>query len=286
MLLYFNLYKLLFCGFIFRKLKTSEHDKKTPVDFLIFLIATSQYLPSLMSLSFIVMNQDPLYYLLGSEGASLIFMKILRFIFVAISDNFEDIYLNLMLIVLVLHISQLVECGVALLQWSKLQSKKVFSRQEYMQNVALLTFQLKLSCNVYVKMLLISNFMDETYFYIMPVLLSIGGCILITCNFACIRMSGTVDFILSFSFAGISCSILFLIVVLLPLADSVYENCVAFKLQMMSLTRRHTLFSRKVRSLRPCRVGFGPLFFAKKSTKCSYIDICFQNTANALLLYY
>jgi len=187
-------------------------------------MAASQIKPSLMALSLIVMSQDPLRNLLDSDMTSLVLMKIVRFIVLALPMNFADVYINLVLMVLVLHISQLVQCGVVLLNWSIFQSKKVFFRKEYLKNVALLAYQLNISHETYIKMLLISNFMEETYFYISPVLLSIGGCILITCNFACIRMAGIIDSLFTLSFAGMSSFILVVTAVLFPLADSVYEN--------------------------------------------------------------
>jgi len=133
---------------------------------------------------------------------------------------------------------------------------------------------------------LISNLMQDTYFYLLPLVLSLGAFILVICNFFCIRMYGTVDGLITIGFAGISVFTLMLIIIVFPLMESVHENSVAFKFNMRSITRTHKLFKRKFASLRPCKTDIGGLFFARKSTKCNYIDICFQNTANALLLYY
>jgi len=108
---------------------------------MILMMATSQIIPSLMALSLTLMNQDPLRNLLDSDVTSLVLMKVVRFIVLALPMNFADVYINLVLMVLVLHISQLVQCGVVLLNWSISQSKKVFLRKEYLKDAALLTYQ-------------------------------------------------------------------------------------------------------------------------------------------------
>jgi len=253
------------------------------IDGLIFMIANAQHLPTMIAMSVIIMNLDPLCNIVGMDIASLFIMKVLRFLNVAVCTNFIDVYINLVIMVYVLHTSQLVQCGEVLLQWSLLQSKRIFKGRVIVSSV---TTEMSTSHENHIKMQLISNLMEDTYFYLRPLVLSIGAFILVICNFAFIRMYGTVDGIITFGFAGISFFILMLGLIVFPLMESIQENSVAFKLNMRSITRRHKLFNRKFASLRPCRTHFGRFFFVKKSTKCSYIDICFQNTVNALLLYY
>jgi len=246
------------------------------------MIANAQLFSTLIAMSVIIMNLDPLCNIVGMDIASLLIMKVLRFIGIAVCTNFGEVYIVLVFMVYVLHTSQLVQCGEVLLQWSLLQSSKFFQARV----LVLVTYQMNTAHDTYIKMLTISNLMEDTYFYLRPLVLSIGAFILVICNFACVRMYGTVDGLITIGFAGISLNILMLIKIVFPLAESVYENSVAFKFNMRSITRNHKLFNRKFISLRPCRTDFGRLFFAKKSTKCSYIDICFQNTVNTLLLYY
>jgi len=275
----------LLCVFYFsRRLKVPGKLSKnitTVVDGLIFMIANAQHLSTLIAMSVIIMNLDPLCNIVRTDIASLLIMKVLRVINAAVCLNFYDVYINLVFMVYVLHTSQLVQCGEVLLQWSLLQRRKFFKDRV----IVSVTYQMNTSYETYIKMNIISNLMEDTYFYLKPLVISIGAFLLVICNFACVRMYETVDGLITFCFAGISFNILMLIKIVFPLADSIYENSVAFKFNMRSITRTHKLFNRKFISLRPCRTDFGKLFFAKKSTKCSYIDICFQNTVNALLLY-
>jgi len=44
----------------------------------------------------------------------------------AVCNDIYDVYINLVIMVYVLHTSQLVQCGEVLLQWSLLQSRKFF----------------------------------------------------------------------------------------------------------------------------------------------------------------
>jgi len=67
-----------------------------------------------------------------------------------------------------------------------------------------LTYQMNTSYETYIKMTLISNLMEDTYFFMRPLVLSIGAFLLVICNFACIRTYGTVDGLITFGFAGIS----------------------------------------------------------------------------------
>jgi len=272
----------LYVCFFTRKLVRGKLSKNTTtaIDGLIFMIANAQHLPTVMAISVIIMNQDPLCNIIGLKIASLLIMKVVRFFVLAVLANFVDLYINLVIMVYVLHISQLVQCGEVLLHWSLLQRRKFFQPRV----IVSISYQMNTSYETYVKMQLVSNLMKSTYFYLSPLLLSIGGFVLVICNFACIRMYGSVDGLITIGFAGISFFILMIIIIVFPLAESIYENSVAFKLNMRSITRKDKLFNRKFASLRPCRMDFG-LFFANKSTKCGYIDICFQNTVNALLLY-
>jgi len=106
--------------------------------------------------------------------------------------------------------------------------------------IVLVSHQMNTSYETYIKMQSISNLMEETYFYLRPLVLSIGAFILvISCNFASIRMYETVDVLIYFGFAGTLFFILMLIVYVFPLADTIYENSVAFKFNMQLITRRH-----------------------------------------------
>jgi len=285
---YWNISVIIFWLCVFylpRRLKAPGKLSKsttTVVDGLIFMIANIQHLSTLIAMSVIIMNLDPLCNIVGMDIASLLIMKVLRFIGIAVCTNFAVVYTNLVFMVYVLHTSQLVQCGEVLLQWSLLQSKKFFQATV----IVSVTYQMNTSYETYIKMQIISNLMEDTYFYLKPLVLSIGAFLLVICNFAFIRMYGTADGLMTFGFAGMSVFILVIIIIVFPLVDSIYENSAAFKFNMRSITRSHKLFNRKFASLRPCRTDIGGLFFAKKSTKCSYIDICFQNTVNALLLYY
>jgi len=133
------------CVFYFsRRLKVPGKLSKnitTVVDGLIFMIANTQHLSTLIAMSVIIMNLDPLCNIVGMDIASLLIMKVLRVINVAVCLNFYDVYINLVFMVYVLHTSQLVQCGEVLLQWSLLQRTKFLKDRV----IVLVTYQMNTS---------------------------------------------------------------------------------------------------------------------------------------------
>jgi len=171
------------CVFYFaRKLipgQLSNNTSITVIDGLIFMIANVQHVSTLIAMSLIIMNLYPLCNFVDMDIASLLIMKILRFVNMAVCTNFYGVYINLVIMVYVLHTSQLVQCGEVLLQWSLVQSRKFFQAR-YIVSV---TYQMNTSYETYSKMHIISNLMEDTYFYLRLLVLSLGAFILVICNY-------------------------------------------------------------------------------------------------------
>jgi len=146
-------------------------------------------------------------------------------------------------------------------------------------------FQLNRAIKSHVKIQLLITLINQAYFYQIPALLVLGETLLVLCNYASIKMIDVVPFPQYLVFPILSLVIIIVVLAMFPLAVQVFESSTTFLRQIKSLVGRHKIMRAQVRSQRPCRIGIGQLFYAKRSTKCTYFDNCIQFTVDALLLY-
>jgi len=135
-------------------------------------------------------------------------------------------------------------------------------------------------------MRLILPLVDEALFIILPFLLLFGEMIFVSCNYATIKMYDSIP--MPFFLTVPTLSFLFVVIVqaLFPPAASVFENSTKSLLLLKSLKIVGTDKSwiRVIRATRPPRFNFGSMFHAKRSTKTTYFECCFNHTINAIIL--
>jgi len=264
------------------------------IEFLVMMIALCQALPTVFSISLYQMNIDPIYSLLGPSTSSLIYVKLLRFLLTEISSNFVGAYMNIVFMASLIQVSELAHCSGVILGWAWEQTQSMLRLQResnikpgsnvnvYVQMRRV--HELNMVLKVYRKIQIISVIMQDTYMYFYAATIGSGAIVLVMCNYACVRMYGTLNFSLVILFLCVSFFIFVFMLTVFPVFDSFYETSLVFLRHMRSLSGKQKILKRQVESYRPCRIVMCPLFFAKKSTKCSYVDNCFQFTANALLV--
>jgi len=146
-------------------------------------------------------------------------------------------------------------------------------------------FQLRRAIQSHVKIQLLVTIANVVYFHHVPALLVLGEILLVLTNYASIKMIYVVPFPEYLVFPILSVGIIIIVLAMFPLGEEVFESSTTFLRHMKSLVGRHKVMRAQVKSMRPCRLAIGQLFYAKRSTKCTYFDNCIQFTVNALLLY-
>jgi hypothetical protein len=124
---------------------------------------------------------------------------------------------------------------------------------------------------------------NEAFYLLLPVLLLTGECILVVCSYASIRMHENIPMPYYLVLPGLSIFVVMLIMVLFPATSDVYENSSEF-LRAVRLIAGKSRYWRKVwHAEKAVKFSMGGLFFAKRSTKTTYLVQCIDATINALL---
>jgi len=254
------------------------------------LFALGQGLPVLLAAATVIIDLDPLFYFLDLAVSSNIIIRFIRFFIVALSCYFADLYINTLCIFMFFQLSLLSWVVYFMFEWSlklKKNSLGISSECKIMsiRNQINILSDINVKRKAYVKLYLFSSLVNQTYSCFLSWATFLGGLLLVLCNYACIKMTGKIQFLFIIVFFGISLCAFLIIVTICPLLESLYETSVLFLQNISSVVGNHNILKRQVVSCRPCRIVVCPLFFAKKSTKCSYFDNCFQFTVNALLLF-
>jgi len=254
------------------------------------IIAMAQGLPVLLCAGVVVANFDPIYSFLGKEIASELPVQIFRMIVVVVPGYFVDLYINMILLIEYFQISLFTRLTLKLVLRSIKQQQKNFRNHNHNRSDGIFeevnrARAINSSRKFFTKLSLLCSLINETYSYQLPSLMMFGASFLILCNYACVKMVGNINMLFTLAFFGTGLFAITIIAAISPLLESVFENSSLFLRNMRTVAGQHTLLRRQVSSCRPCRIVMCPLFFAKKSTKCSYFDNCLQFTMNVLLLF-
>jgi len=226
---------------------------------------------------------------LDSEFSSNILIRCLRFIVVATPCYFMDLYINLHCVVLFFELSLLSWVVAYMFKWSLKQKKTLLGFHSVgkpnFRNQMTIVKDFNVNRKYYLKLYLFSSILNQTYSCLLSWRTFMLGMVLVLCNYACIKIIGEVHLLFIMVFFGVSVCAFCIIVIICPLLESLYENSVLFLRNVSSAVDNHNVLKRQVASCRPCRIVNCSLFFAKRSTKCSYFDNCCQFTVNCLLMF-
>jgi len=129
---------------------------------------------------------------------------------------------------------------------------------------------------------LILPLVDEALYLILPFLLLFGEVIFVSCNYATVKMYDSVPMPFFLIVPSLSCFVILIVQVLFPPAASVFENSTKSLLLLRSLRIIETdkVWIRHIRATKPPRFNFGSMFYAKRSTKTTYIGCLLNDTIN------
>jgi hypothetical protein len=125
---------------------------------------------------------------------------------------------------------------------------------------------------------------NEAFYLLLPVLLLTGECILVVCSYASIRMHENIPMPFYLVLPGITIFVVMLTMVLFPAASDVYENSSEFLRTVKLIAGRNRYWRRVWHAEKVVKFSMGGLFFAKRSTKTTYLVQCIDATINALLV--
>jgi len=136
----------------------------------------------------------------------------------------------------------------------------------------------------YKELRVIQSWGDISISQIYPSILLFGQILLVTCNYACIKLHSEFPAILFPVFpvlSGLSCVI---IQALLPLTCNVHSDSSKFLVKIKSIVGRDKLLRRVTIAFKPLIVKLGDISYCKRSTKTHYYASCADLTINVLLL--
>jgi len=125
---------------------------------------------------------------------------------------------------------------------------------------------------------------NDALFYITPSLLLFGGVLLVTNNYATIKMHSTLHASFYLAFPVNSISITAVVLALFPLASNAHEDSRKFARKFYLIHSNHKYWLRVAKTLHPFHFSFGGLFIARKSTQTTYLQCIFDRTVDSLLL--
>jgi hypothetical protein len=125
---------------------------------------------------------------------------------------------------------------------------------------------------------------NEALYFLLPVLILTGECILVVCNYATIRMHETIPLPFYLVLPSHSMFVVMLIMVIVPTASDIYENSSEF-LRVVRLISGRNRYWRKIwHTERPVQLNVGGFCYAKRLTKTTYLVHCVDSTISALLI--
>jgi hypothetical protein len=125
---------------------------------------------------------------------------------------------------------------------------------------------------------------NEAYHIFFPFLLLNGLIILVLSNYATIKMQDRIPMPFYLAMPFLSLFVVLIIMTLFPAASYIYEDSKQF-LRLMGYVVGKDKYWRKVwRAERAVKIKFGCFFFAKRSTKTTFLYLCIDFTINALLI--
>jgi hypothetical protein len=148
-----------------------------------------------------------------------------------------------------------------------------------------LPFQrLKSAVRLHTELSLLCSSASELFSFLLPFLLLLGVFLIVIADYGTLKMYSMIEMPWFLGLPGLSFIVKIIIAVLFPQATKIYEKADQFRLGLYYITR--TKHDKRIAwALRPARIHFGSLFFAKKSTKSTYFKTIFDATINSLLLF-
>jgi hypothetical protein len=125
---------------------------------------------------------------------------------------------------------------------------------------------------------------NEAYHFFYPFLLLNGLIILVLSNYATIKMQDRIPMPFYLVMPFLSLFVVLLIMALFPAASDIYEDSEQFLRLMRYVVGRDKYWRKVWRAERAVKIQFGRCFFAKRSTKTTFLCQCIDFTVNTLLI--
>jgi hypothetical protein len=244
-------------------------------------------LPFCFTAILISANLDPLWFIIPESELVIINGVVFLFRYIVSLLIFYSCWLNVIMLYLatIMNISTITDISKCLKML--LDSLLSHSQLEIKGKIKLVLLERKV-LSIQRQSRLITEMANRTYYFFLPSAVLLGELILVITSYATIRMRPFIPmpFYLSIPLLCV-CDVVFGIV-FFPKASNVYDSSVGFlnSIRFVLGRRSNNKYSRKVWiAEKPLCIRFGPLFFAKRSTKTTFFQSCMDFTVNALLTY-
>jgi len=131
----------------------------------------------------------------------------------------------------------------------------------------------------------LEKFVCESYYYILQLILALGGVLLVFTNYGSIRLHSVLPFPVCTLFPLFSVTNASIVSALFPAASDAHEKSLKYlkRVGLYWATRTNKYWERRVKSERAFRFSFGPFFIAKRSTKMTFYACVFDYTLTSVL---
>jgi len=262
----------------------------------ILTIVTSATIPLFLGISLIILQVDPFSFILrhfDSDSPNSILLFVTKSFLLCYISHIGWFALCSVLVIIVIQLHYgcfLINKSLCLV---KEMSKSVIENETKKNQTKVSLHALKKQARVIPEVLLIMKLtrlilplVDEGLFLILPFLLVFGEVILVSCNYATIKMYDSIPMPFFISVPCLSGFVVVMVQVLFPPAAMFFENSKESLalLQSLKIVATDKICIRTIKATRPPRFNFGSMFYAKRSTKTTYFESCLNDTINAVLV--
>jgi hypothetical protein len=254
-------------------------------------VFASAIIPFALVATLVIFNCDPLWLILPETEIFAIhsILWILRLSAFSLAAYGGWLNLATIFMVLILELKIYKETVNCLIKWAMNQYNVLVKKNAAKVHV----FKIQQSKNriPILKVLVIQRqsrilfqITNEAYHIFYPFLLLNGLIILVLSNFATIKMQDRIPMPFYLVMPFLSLFVVLIIMTLFPAASNIYEDSTQF-LRLMRYVVGKDKYWRKVwRAERAVKIQIGGFFFAKRSTKTTFLCLCIDFTINTLLI--
>jgi hypothetical protein len=275
----------------------SNGNSKT-LQWVLIGVMISVVIPIALAAMLCYLNFDPFWFVLPETNNHLIsiLLWLMRFVGFTLAAYMGWLVLATIVMVTIFGLKMIKETLNCQIRWTRRIRNGMPMRNDvncyvvYLQNrkqSGNSTVPLKTMCRIFaiqrqIRILMLQ--FNEALYFLLPVIILTGECMLVVCSYATIRMHETIPLPFNLVLPGLSIFVVVIIMVLFPSASDIYENSVEFLRAVRLISGRNRYWRKIWRAERPVQLNLGGFCYAKRSTKTTYLVHCVDSTISALLI--
>jgi hypothetical protein len=271
---------------IFKERPIGQSSKYMELSMAVILLAI--VLPFFLSGTLVLLNLDPVWFVLPRTENAFVNSAIIlcRLTNTSVATYGGWIPLATYFMTSILQLQMITQVGACLRVWVDHKAGSLRKREgNNEQNLLIKSASFNEVLLVHRQARIILLLANETHYFSLPILLFFGQSILVLSSYATIKMHDIIPMPFYLGMPCLSVYVVLIIMSLFPSASNIYEESDRFLNLVRGIYMRDKYWRKAWRSQPAIRMEFGPLFFAKKSTKTTFLASCVDCIFDALLTY-